>query len=99
MKAKTVKQAVKRGAYGVVVGMSGPHEDRIGFYDDDGEGGVAIVYFDGAPLITPYVQVKRSSLRAATADETEAWQQTSGNAPRLAKTMGTLPKKPRGTTH
>lgn len=82
-------EPVQPGEYGVVVATSGPLAGKVGLYDDDESCGMAIVYFDGAPFLTPYVLIKRALLRPATPAEAEAWQRTSANDLATAEIAGT----------
>ncbi len=67
-------------SYGVVVVMKGPHKGKVGYFDDDGDSGFAIVYVDGEPFTegAPYYAIRYSSLRAATPAEVRLYQRTHG---------------------
>ena len=86
-------ELVHQGEYGIVVATRGPHAGRVGYYDDDELRGVAIVYFEGEPLLTPYVLVKRAALRSATPTEAKAWRRTRADSRENAALAGTPSNK------
>lgn len=51
----------KEISFGPVKVVKGRYAGLVGFYDDDAEHGLAVVYF-GFPTLSPYVLIKRGSL-------------------------------------
>ncbi len=62
-------EAVIRGEFGPVRVVEGGHRGRVGYYDDDDEEGIAIVYFED-PMkhpMPPYFLIDLRWLRRANA--------------------------------
>lgn len=64
--------------WGYVAITRGRHAGRVGFYDDDAERDLLVVYLE-TPWIRPYVLVRRSSVRRATDEEALTFRQTYEN--------------------
>jgi hypothetical protein len=57
----------KKLPWGVVQIVAGRLKGRLAFYDDDGEGGLAVVYPEGEyPSVGRYFLVRPSSMRRAS---------------------------------
>ena len=69
---------VPRGKYGIVRITRGQYAGHLGFYDDDEERGISIVYPWGS-VPAGYVVVRHSSLAEATPAEARLWNQVNDN--------------------
>jgi hypothetical protein len=76
--------SVTKGEYGPVAVLAGEHRGQVGYYDDDGPGG--IVYL-GEPFVSEYVRLPRAALEKVQASslELERWKRA---CPWLAKYVG-----------
>jgi hypothetical protein len=58
----------------IVVVLRGEHEGVVGCYDDDDDRAGWIIVYPSTPLVTPYIVVRRNSVRKATVAEAEQWK-------------------------
>jgi len=64
--------------WGYVAITRGRYKGRIGYYDDDAERDLLVVYLE-TPWVRPYVLVRRSSVRVATDVEAQSFQREHEN--------------------